>query len=111
MNRGYRYLGAILLSAAVGAPLAGAKPVAANPAMAIQDHDDHDRDHDDHRVYDPYHKDYHNWDDREDHYYREWLADRHMDYREFSRLKEREQREYWKWRHEHEEHEEHEHHD
>jgi hypothetical protein len=105
MHRGQRYLGFILLSAALAAPLASAKPV-----IAIQDHDDHDRDRDHRRVYDPYHKDYHNWDDREDSVYRHWLEERHEGYREFNRLKRKEQRDYWNWRHEHEEHEEHDHH-
>ena len=105
MHRGQRYLGFILLSAALAAPLASAKPV-----IAIQDHDDHDRDRDHRRVYDPYHKDYHNWDDREDGVYRHWLEERHEGYREFNRLKRKEQRDYWNWRHEHEEHEEHDHH-
>ncbi len=105
MHRGYRYLGIILLGAALGAPLASARPV-----IAIQDHDDHDRDRDNRRVYDPYHKDYHNWDDREDGVYRHWLEDRHEAYRDFNSLKRNQQRAYWNWRHEHEEHEEHEHH-
>ena len=61
MQRGYRYMGTFLLSAALGTPLTNAKPV-----IAIQDHDEHDRDRDHRRVYDPYHKDYHNWDNRED---------------------------------------------
>src|SRR5579863_678690 len=107
MHRGYRYLGMILLSAALTTPLAIAKPV-----PAIQDHDDHDRDRDrdNRRVYDSYHKDYHVWDDAEDHVYRGWLETRHEAYVDYNRLKGKEQREYWKWRHEHQEHEEHEHH-
>jgi uncharacterized protein YecT (DUF1311 family) len=106
MIRPYRYLGAILLSITIATPLAIAKP-----AVAIQDHDDRDRDHDrDRRVYDPYHRDYHNWDEREDHAYREWLAERHYEYRDFNSLKRNQQKAYWNWRHEHEEHEEHEHH-
>jgi len=112
MHRGFRYLGAAILSTAVALPLASARPIAGTPLMAAQDHDDHDRDRDNHRVYDPYRKDYHNWDDREDHAFREWLHDvRHEEYRDYASLRAREQREYWKWRHAHEEHEEHEHHD
>ena len=103
MHRGYRYLGAVLLSAALGAPLAGARPV-----IAIQDHDDHDRDHA--RVYDSSHHDYHNWDANEDTAYRRWLEERHEAYRDFNHLKHKQQRDYWNWRHAHEEHEEHEHH-
>jgi hypothetical protein len=108
MYRGYRFLGTILLTAALGTPLASAKPV-----IAPQDHEDHDRDRDrdNRRVYDPYHKDYHNWDDREDGVYRHWLEGRHEAYVDYNRLKHSEQRAYWNWRHNHEEHEEHEHHD
>jgi hypothetical protein len=102
MIRSYRYVGILLLSAAVSAPLAIAKP-----AVAIQDHDDHDRDRDNRRVYDPYHKDYHNWDEREDRAYRGWLAERHYEYRDFHSLKHNQQKAYWNWRHEHEEHEHH----
>lgn len=100
MQRGYRYFGFILLAAALGAPLASAKPM-----VAIQDHDDHDRDRDSRRSYDADHHDYHNWDEREDHLYRRWLEERHEAYREFDHLKRKEQRAYWNWRHEHEEHE------
>ena len=53
------------------------------------------------RVYDPGHKDYHNWDDREDHAYRRYLKDRHEEYRAYAKLKEKQQREYWEWRHSH----------
>jgi len=105
MHRGYRYLGTVLLTAALATPLANARPLIGN-----QEHDEHDRDRDHRRVYDPDHHDYHDWDDREDGVYRHWLEERHEAYREYSRLKHKEQREYWKWRHEHEQHDEHEHH-
>jgi inorganic pyrophosphatase len=103
MYRGFRLLGLILLSAAITAPLANAKPLA-----AMQDRDDRDRDH--RRVYDPDHHDYHDWDSREDEAYRRWLEERHHVYVDYERLKHKEQREYWNWRHQHEEHEEREHH-
>jgi hypothetical protein len=41
--------------------------------------------------------------------YRHWLEERHEAYVDFERLERKQQRAYWKWRHEHEEHEEHEH--
>jgi hypothetical protein len=104
MHRKYRYLGTILLTAALGMPLAIAKPV------VTQDHEEHEREERErHRVYDPYHKDYHNWDDREDGVYRHWLEGRHQAYVDYEHLKHREQRAYWSWRHSHEEHEENEH--
>jgi hypothetical protein len=107
MHRGYRCLGTILLMAALGIPLANAKPV-----LAPQDHEEHERqERENRRVYDPYHKDYHNWDSHEDGLYRHWLEGRHEAYADYERLKHSEQRAYWNWRHSHEEHEEHEHHD
>lgn len=53
------------------------------------------------RVYDPYYSDYHDWDRNEDLAYRHWLAERHYDYREYSRLDRDQQRDYWTWRHAH----------
>jgi len=53
------------------------------------------------RYYDPVYKDYHNWDDREDHAYREYLKQQNREYRDYSRANRKEQRDYWKWRHEH----------
>ena len=107
MHRGYRYLGTFLLTAALGAPLMNAKPVVA------QDHEERERERDreNRRVYDPYHKDYHNWDNREDGAYRQWLEGRHEAYVDYEHLKRNQQRAYWNWRHSQEEHEEHEHHD
>jgi hypothetical protein len=53
------------------------------------------------RVYDSGHKDYHNWDDHEDHAYRRYLKERHEEYRAYAKLKEKQQKEYWEWRHSH----------
>lgn len=57
------------------------------------------------RVYDTYRRDYHNWDATEDARYRAWLAERHRqwEYRDYDRLNKKNQREYWRWRHEQEE--------
>jgi len=76
-----RFISAILLAAASLAPLA-----VSGCAARV-------------RVYDEYHSDYHYWNDREDHAYRLWLAERHYQYREFARLNHEEQRDYWNWRH------------
>jgi hypothetical protein len=53
------------------------------------------------RVYDPGHKDYHNWDDHEDHAYRRYMKERHEEYRAYAKLKDKQQKEYWEWRHSH----------
>jgi hypothetical protein len=51
--------------------------------------------------YDRDHRDYHRWDDREDHRYRMFLSERHQDYRGFPSLNADDQRDYWRWRHSH----------
>ena len=104
MRRNNQRLASILLSAALMAPI-GALAVTAPQ----DDHERHEQEEREHRVYDPYHKDYHNWDRREDDAYRHWLDGRHEGYVDYDRLNRKRQREYWRWRHEHEEHEEHEH--
>jgi hypothetical protein len=53
------------------------------------------------RVYDREHKDYHVWDDAEDRLYHTWLETKHFVNREFSKLNRTEQRDYWRWRHDH----------
>ena len=54
------------------------------------------------RVYDPGHRDYHRWDDRETVFYNQWAVETHRDpHREFRRLNRDDQREYWTWRHGH----------
>jgi hypothetical protein len=102
MLRGSQWIASVCLSAALMAPLA------ALAMRAPQDDRDHDRQ--DQRVYDRDHRDYHNWDQQEDTVYRHWLEERHHAYVEYNRLREKDRRAYWKWRHEHQEHEEHEHH-
>lgn len=53
------------------------------------------------RYYDRDHKDYHEWNEREDRAYRRFLEEKHRAYHEWSKAKRREQQEYWHWRHEH----------
>jgi len=82
MNRPYQYFSALLLSAALAAPVittgcAGARI----------------------RVYDSYHNDYHRWDADEDRYYRQWEVEVRLPHREFRDRDGDEQRRYWDWRH------------
>lgn len=57
------------------------------------------------RVYDPYYSDYHEWNDGEVVYYRQWAAENHRDAgRDFRKLRPEEQKEYWTWRHNHGDH-------
>jgi len=85
-----------------GAAMFATLSLAAAPVRA-QDHDDR-RSVQEHRVYDPIHKDYHNWNGDEDRRYHTYMEERHEKYRDFSRLSKKQQREYWQWRHDHEDH-------
>ena len=92
------------LSAALMVPLGA---LAIGPPQ--DDHERHEQEERERRVYDPVHKDYHNWDVKEDEVYRHWLETKHQAYVEYEKLDQKRREEYWKWRHEHEEHEEHDH--
>jgi hypothetical protein len=84
-----RYFSLLLLGAALAAPavtMAGPKPQDARVQV---------------RVYDRDHRDYHNWDDREDHAYRRYLVVQRRSYRGYDQQNSRRQRNYWKWRHTH----------
>jgi len=84
-----RYFSLLLLGAALAAPavtMAGPKPQEARVQV---------------RVYDRDHRDYHNWDDREDHAYRRYFVVQHRTYRGYDRQNSRGQRNYWRWRHSH----------
>jgi hypothetical protein len=104
MHRGKSFLASLFVSAALLAPL-GAFAMAAPQ----DDHDRHEREERERRIYDPYRKDYHNWDQREDSAYRSWLNERHEAYVDYNRLRRKQQSAYWRWRHEHSQHEEREH--
>jgi hypothetical protein len=59
------------------------------------------------RIYDPYRRDYHVWDQREERAYRGYLAERHRSYLAYERQRLAQQRAYWRWRHAREERFEH----
>ena len=83
MHRGNKYLASLFLSAALMAPL-GAFAMAAPQ-------DDHERHRagTERRVYDPYHKDYHNWDRARMRLYRQWLETRHEGYVDYEHLRQK----------------------
>jgi hypothetical protein len=58
-------------------------------------------DHHEKRYYDRDGRDYHAWNDKEDRAYRMYLEEQHREYREFGKNKAAQQREYFRWRHEH----------
>ena len=94
MLRTHRFIGSLLLAGAIVAPAAvmGA-PGPQEAGVQV-------------RVYDRDHRDYHNWDDREDRVYRGYLVERHQTYRAYNDQRGRDQRTYWKWRHNHPDREE-----
>ena len=57
--------------------------------------------HHDKRYYDREAHDYHTWNNQEDRAYRVYLGEQHRDYHDFRRTKSAQQREYFKWRHNH----------
>jgi len=88
MHRVNRYIASIFLTAALVAPVA--TMAAPGPQATVQI-----------RVYDSGHKDYHYWDDHEDHAYRGYLEEHHMTYHVYAKQNHKTQTEYWNWRHSH----------
>ena len=92
MHLAHRYISSLLLAAVLAAPVT----IMAAPApqrVAVQL-----------RVYDRNHKDYHDWNDREESAYRRYLEERHQSYRVYNRQHHRAQNHYWDWRHRHPDH-------
>jgi hypothetical protein len=87
MHRKRLFLGSLFLTAALIAPLA-IRANAAPQGVSI-------------RVYDRDHKDYHNWDDRENRSYGVFRTEHPKYNATFSRSRRNQQREYWTWRHSH----------
>lgn len=86
MHRGHRYLfSSILLTAAIApatAMMAATRPQD-NGWQEEHRRDDNDRN----RFYDRDHRDYHNWNNNEDHSYRLYLGERHREYRPFAEMR------------------------
>jgi hypothetical protein len=85
-----RFLNAALLSAAL------LVPVAVTPTV-LQAADDRKP----HMYHDSNHNDDHEWNTHEDKAYRMWVKEKHRKYSEFSALNDRDQQDYWAWRHDH----------
>jgi hypothetical protein len=89
MRNMHCYISSLFLAAALAAPVAIiAAPGPQNASVQI-------------RVFDSGHKDYHNWDDRENHAWGLYLSDNHRKSHEFTKAKKKEQSQYWNWRHQH----------
>lgn len=94
LNLTTKYLSFLFLTAALTASVAP-KADAAQEVVVRVDHP---------RYYDHNHRDYHEWNDREDRSYRVYLGEHHRDYRESNRNSHHEQSNYWNWRHNHPDH-------
>ena len=92
VHRGSRFLSSLFLTAALAAPMT--MMAAAIP----QDNQRHEDKQDHKRYYDKQHKDYHTWDDSEDHFYQRYQTEHH-EKRAFIELNTRQQGVYWTWRH------------
>jgi hypothetical protein len=79
-------LGGLLMAASLIAPV----------AVSADDNNNRDK-----RYYDRDGKDYHTWNGDEDRQYRAYLVEQHRVYVPFVKVKVRQQREYFKYRHEH----------
>jgi hypothetical protein len=97
MKDGYRYLGLLFLTAALIAPLGIV--TATVPQGEKQQGDNRTKEKKPRRVYDHTHKDYHIWDENEERSYRQYLSAQHQDFRDYSKLKRKQQNDYWNWRH------------
>jgi hypothetical protein len=86
MNSTHRIVASLFLAAALVTP---ATIIAApTPQVGVQV-----------RVYDRRHRDYHNWDGRENRAWGVYLTNNHRRNYEYSRANRREQDRYWAWRH------------
>lgn len=94
MQRSIQYLALLFATATLVTPLA-TKTTAQEVIVSTGDHT---------RYYDRDHKDYHQWNDREDRSYRVYLTERHHKYYEFHHANHHEQQHYWNWRHDHPDH-------
>jgi len=87
-----RFIGSLILAAALATPVAIlAAPGPNDDGVQV-------------RVYDSGHKDYHNWDDHENHFWGVYLTDNHKKSHEYSKSSKKEQSHYWNWRHSHPDH-------
>ena len=87
MNRAHRYLATLLVTTAFAVPVSMfAAPAPQSVSV---------------RVYDKNHKDYHNWDDNENHAWGAYLTENHKQPHDFKKAPKKEQSQYWNWRHDH----------
>ena len=89
MHFANRHIASLLLTAALVAPVViMAAPIPQEANVQV-------------RVYDKDHKDYHNWDDKENKAWEQYQTENHQKSYAFSKANEKEQSQYWNWRHAH----------
>src|SRR4051812_2015949 len=72
------------------------------PVAMRADDDDHHRDRArSQRYWDPEARDWHDWNDHEQDAYRRYLREQNRQEHDWAKASKKEQREYWKWRHNH----------
>jgi hypothetical protein len=100
MHRGYRFLGSLLLTAALAAPVAmmAAASPQDNRNQGNQGNQENKQGENNKRYYDKNHKDYHTWDSNEDSAYKRYQTEHH-EKRAFGQLGSKQQTGYWNWRH------------
>jgi hypothetical protein len=89
-----RFWNAPLLAAALMVPL-----VLAPTALRAEDHNQDQRNA--RSYHDKQHNDDHQWNSQEDQAYRIYSTENHRKNSDFSKLKDRDQQNYWGWRHDH----------
>lgn len=89
MHNAHRYIASLFLTAAIAAPVSLLAVPSPQEARAQV------------RVYDRDHKDYHNWDDNENHAWGQYLTENRKSSHEYSKSNRKEQSQYWNWRHAH----------
>jgi hypothetical protein len=103
MHQGYRYLTSFFLAAALASPVAIAQQDdqrRGDDQRQQQDQNNRNTENQN-RVYDKDHKDYHNWDSNENRAWGQYQTEHHMNSQEFSKANNKEQSQYWNWRHAH----------
>ena len=98
MHRARSFTSSLFLTAALALPLC---VVAASMPQDRDNRDNRDQNDAKNRVYDRNHKDYHNWDNNENHAWGQYLEQNHKKTHEFSKANKKEQSQYWNWRHDH----------
>jgi hypothetical protein len=93
--RFHKFVGSAILTIALAAP---ATIVAAPHPQDEKTHDQQAAENQK-RVYDSEHKDYHNWDDNEEHQWKQYQSTEHLKYRDYSKANKKQQSDYWNWRH------------